>query len=185
MKRILALVTLVVLLAGCGSGDTGMDRALAVRNRLQSGGCGFDCRITADYGDKTYTFGMDCQADNSGNVAFTVTEPDSIAGITGTVSNQGGKLTFDQVALAFELLADDQVTPVSGPWILIRTLQGGYLTSCTGEDNLLHLSVNDSYEADALKLDIWLDGDDRPVRGEILYGGRRILSLEVSNFEYL
>ena len=77
------------------------------------------------------------------------------------------------------------MTPVSGPWILIRTLQGGYLTSCTGEDNLLHLSVNDSYEADALKLDIWLDGDDRPVRGEILYGGRRILSLEVSNFEYL
>lgn len=185
MKRILVLVTLVILLAGCGSGDTGLDRALAVRSRLQSSGCSFHCRITADYGDKTYSFGMDCQADGAGNVEFSVTEPDSIAGITGNVSNQGGNLTFDDVALAFEMMADDQVTPVSGPWLLIRTLRGGYLTACTEEDELLHLSVNDSYEEDALMLDIWLDGDDKPVRGEILYGGRRILSLEVSNFEFL
>ena len=44
------------------------------------------------------------------------------------------------------------------------------------------LTMDDSYAEDALRMEIWLNGDDLPVRGEIYYGGRRILSLDVKNF---
>lgn len=186
MKRLAVVAILLAMLSGCAETEEGLDRAMGLRAKLLgSGGCKFDAAITADYGDETRQFSVSCQGDTQGNVTFTVKEPETIAGITGTVSSNGGKLTFDDKAVAFPLLADEQVTPVSGPWIFLRTLQGGNVRSCGMDGELLRVSIDDSYEDDALRLDIWLDGDDLPVRGEILYRSRRILSLEVTNFEIL
>lgn len=158
---------------------------MSLRSGLLSKSAEFDTVITADYGDKTYTFGANCTADPQGGLTFTVTQPETIAGITGTVSAGGGKLTFGEQALAFPLLADGQVTPVSAPWILMNTLRSGYLTSCGKEGEAIRLSIDDSYQDDALHLDIWLDAQDVPIRGEILWQGRRILSMEVKNFRFV
>lgn len=186
MKRLAAVAVLLVTLWGCAETEEGLDRAMGLRVKLLgSGGWRFDAAITADYGDETCEFAVSCEGDKEGNMTFTVKEPETIAGITGNISAEGGKLTFDDKALAFELLADEQVTPVSAPWIFLKTLQGGNVRSCGMDGDLLRVSIDDSYDDDALRLDIWLDGDDLPVRGEILYRDRRILSLEVTNFEIL
>lgn len=183
MKR-WGILLLLFLLTGCTDTPKEIERAMALRSRLLSAqSCAFDAEITADYGDKLHTFAMHCEADSDGDVKFTVTEPESIAGITGEISDEGGKLTFEGTALQFDLLADDQVTPVSAPWILIKTLRGGYLTSACQEGELLRVTIDDSYEENALQLDIWLDGEEMPVRAEILYDGRRILSLDVVDFQ--
>ena len=175
-----------MLLAGCTGKRDELDRAMKLRATLLGClGCSFDVTVTADYGDEIYEFAMSCTSGGRGNVDFTVTKPESIAGISGTISSGEGKLTFDETVLQFALMADDQVTPVSGPWILMKTLLGGYLTAANEEGELLHLTINDSYEEDALQLDIWLDGEDRPVRADILYAGRRILALSVTNFQIL
>jgi len=150
---------------------------------LRASECSFRGEITADYGDQIYNFGMDCLADGEGNVHFSVTAPETIAGIGGTISYTGGKLTFEDTVLQFSLLADGQVSPVAAPWVFMKTLRGGYLTSACMEDDLLRLSLNDSYEDGALQGDIWLDGSNRPVRGEFLYEGKRILSLDVVDFQ--
>ena len=184
MKRIGALLLALVIFTGCSGKRQELDRAMTLRaDLLGCENCSFDVKITADYGDEIRQFAMSCQADNDGSVSFTVSEPESIAGITGTIAAGEGKLTFDDVALAFPLLADDQVTPVSGPWILMKPLLGGYLTACVLEEELLHLTINDSYEEDALQLEIWLNGDDHPVAAEILYDGRRIVTMRVENFQ--
>ena len=173
----------LVLLTGCTGKRDELDRAMKLRaNLLGCLGCSFDVTVTADYGDSYYTFVMNCQATGRGDLQFTVLQPESIAGITGEISSGEGKLTFDDVALHFPLLADDQVTPVSGPWILMKTLLGGYLTAANEEDDLLHLTIHDSYEEDALQMEIWLDGEDEPVNAEILYDGRRIVTMTVENF---
>lgn len=185
MRRCVCLVVLILFLTGCGASDNTMDRAMSFRSALLSKAVAFDTEITADYGDKTYAFGVSCEADVKGTLNFTVTAPETIAGITGTISSTGGKLTFDQQALAFPMLADGQVTPVSGPWILMNTLRSGYLTSCGKEGDGLRLSIDDSYRDDALHLDIWLDANDCPIRGEILWQGRRIVSMEVKNFRFV
>ena len=186
MKRIAAILCLVLMLTGCSGAGAELDRAMTLRAKLLAAqGVSFDSVITADYGDKTYTFSASCKIDGQGNLSFTVQEPKSIAGITGTVSQTGGKLTFDDKALAFDVLADGLVSPVSGPWLLMKTLRSGYLTSCGVQGDYLRLAIDDSYADDALHLDIWLDGGDIPVRGEILWQGRRILSLEVKNFQIL
>ena len=185
MKRIIPILLILVLLAGCAGARDTMDRAMALRSALLAKGAEFDAAVTAAYGDKTYSFGMHCRMEAQGKVTFSVTAPETIAGITGTVSASGGKLTFDGNALAFTLLADGQVSPVSGPWLLMKTLRSGYLTSCGVEDGCLRIAIDDSYEDDALHLDVWLDESDCPKRGEILWKGRRILTVEIENFVFL
>ena len=141
----------LVLLTGCTGKRDELDRAMKLRaNLLGCLGCSFDVNITADYGDALYEFAMSCTSGGRGDLNFTVTQPESIAGISGSISSGEGKLTFDDAALQFALLADGQVTPVSGPWILMKTLLGGYLTAVSEEEDLLHLTINDSYEEDPL-----------------------------------
>ncbi len=184
VKKVLAVLCMLFLLTGCTGKSGELEQAMGLRAKLLAcQGCSFDATITADYGDELHTFGMSCQSDNKGNVTFSVTAPESIAGITGKIDASGGKLTFDDKALYFELLADNQITPVSGPWILMKTLMGGYITSCGMDGANLRLSIDDSYEDDALHLDIWLNEDDLPIRGEILFDGRRIVTMELQNFQ--
>ena len=184
MKKLLCFLIIAVMLCGCSGGSDLTDRAMALRGKLQAAsGCVFDATVTADYGDKTYTFAMGCRVDADGNLSFTVKEPENIAGISGVIDNSGGKLTFDDHMLAFPMLADGQVTPISGPWILMKTLLGGYLTAVSEEDDLLHLTIHDSYEEDALQMEIWLDGENAPVCAEIFYDGRRIVTMTIENFQ--
>ena len=173
------------MLFGCGRKDDALDEALVMRQRLQGSACSFDCTVTADYGEKIHVFSMACTVNLSGEMTFEVQSPETIKGITGIVSHSKGKLTFDDKALAFELMADGQFSPVSAPWILIRTLRGGYLTSCTKTDYGMLLCIDDSYDSDPLRLDIRMDADGNPLSGEILWQGRRILSMEIENFVFV
>ena len=186
MKRLSVLLCLMLLLCGCSETQKEMDRAMALRTKLLgSQECTFTAEITADYGDKTYEFSLDCVGDTEGDLRFTVQRPDTIAGITGMISEENGALTFDDVVLYFEHLADGQVTPVSAPWILIHTLRGGYIIACTMEDNLLHLTIDDSYQEDALRLEVWLNEENVPVHTDIIWKNRRILSINIIDFRIL
>ena len=152
---------------------------------LTAQGCRFEANITADYGNELYSFAISCQADKMGSVTFEVSGPESLSGIKGQLSDNGGTLTFDDAALCFPLLTDDQLSPVSAPWIFLKTLRSGYLTSSCMEDGKLRLSMDDSYEEDALHLDIWMDENTVPIRADILYDEKRILSLAVIDFTFL
>lgn len=163
-----------------------MERCLQLRSRLLGAqGAAFEVDIRADYGDKVHTFSLQCQADREGTISFTVTKPESIAQIRGQVDGTDGALSFDDTALHFPLLADNQLTPVAAPWVLLKTLRTGCITSAGAGQELLQLSIDDSYADDALHLDIWLDRTDTPVRAEILFRERKILSLDVKNFTIL
>ncbi len=186
MKRIGILLLFALMLTGCGGKNRQLEAFMNFRaDLLASMGCSFEAVITADYQDALYTFTVSCRSDENGGLTFTVTEPETISGISGRINSEGGALTFDEEVLAFEMLADGQVTPVTAPWILLKTLRGGYVTSCGQAGELLRASIDDSYEEDALRLDVWFNRDHQPVQAEILYADRRILSLEVRNFEFL
>lgn len=182
VKRIFCILIVLMLLTGCSDGNAELERAMGLRAAMIAKNVSFDSTVTADYGNVSYTFSMHCTVDTAGNLSFEVTKPESIAGISGSISAAGGKLSFDDVALAFELMADGQLTPVSAPWILIKTLRSGYLTSCCMEGELLRVAIDDSYDEDALHLDIWVNGEDEPTLAEIYWQGRRLLSVTVENF---
>ncbi len=182
MKRVWPIVLLAVLLLGCSASDE-TERGLAVRTKIQSAqGCSFTAAITADYGETLYSFEMECRFDQQGNMSFCVTAPETVAGISGTVSAEGGRLVFDETVLAFSLMAEDQLSPVGAPWILMKSLRGGYLRSCWEEQGMLCMSLDESYADNALQTDLWLNGEACPTHGDILWEGRRILTLDITDF---
>ena len=175
-----------VLLSGCSGEDTAIKQGMGFRSALLAAeGCRFSAAVTADYGDELYTFSMECQGDETGELAFSLTEPEALSGIAGTISDSGGRITFENTALCFPLLTDDQLSPASAPWIFLKTLRSGYLTSAGLEEGKLRLTMDDTYEEDALHVDIWMGENRMPVRADILYDGKRILSLEVDSFALL
>lgn len=161
-----------------------MERAMALRERmLCAESFSFEATVTADYGDYFHTFVLACHADQEGTMSFQVLAPDSIAGITGEMDQEQGRLTFDNEILAFSPLADGMLAPVTAPWLLIHTLRGGYLSACGETDQGLLLTIDDSYADDALTLQIQLDHRDLPDFAEVIWQGRRILTIQLENFE--
>ena len=133
LRRTVAIfVFVLILLSGCKKESAPLEKAIQLRNQLLgSDGCSFRATITADYGDKLYNFIMDCVSDKDGNLKFVVASPETISGITGEISDHSGALTFDDKVLTFPTMAEGQITPVSAPWVFIKTLRNGYMNSCT------------------------------------------------------
>jgi len=156
---------------------------MSLRKKLmEAKSCSFQAEIYADYGDKIYTFTVDCSADALGNLSFTVVEPESIQGICGSVSESGGHLTYDGMMLAVPMLADEQLTPVSAPWVMLHSLRSGYVKSAGTTENGLHIMLEDSYCEDPLSVEVYTDRNSMPVSAEILWRGKRILSMQIGSF---
>ena len=176
---------MVFMLFGCSNSDT-LEPALQLRQMLQNAQkCTFDAVITADYSDHIYTFEMDCSTDKSGDMTFTVVKPESISDVSGKITANSGALIFDDKVLGFAPIADDYITPVMAPWVMINSLRSGYITSVGKDGDNYLITVNDSYESDALELEIWVENGTSVVRCEMLYRGRRCLTLDVEKFEII
>lgn len=186
MKKAALAAMVCMILAGCAAEENCLETGMELRAKLlKAEEICFRADICADHGDTLDLFSLDCSADGEGNVAFTVTSPESIRGITGTISAETGKLTFEDTALYFPLLAQGRISPVSVPWVLVKTLRSGYLRSAGREEAGIRLTLDDSYEENALQLDIWLNDEDLPERAEVLCEGRLMVSMEIADVRIL
>ena len=182
MRRWIGLLMPVLMLAGCSLGKGEMEEALAFRSKiLGAARVIFEAEISADYIDRLEEFDLQCETDSAGVLTFRVTEPEEIAGITGTVAGEEGTLTFDDTVLGFPLLADDRLSPVSGPWVMMKALRSGCITGVVREGEMLHITVDDSYADDALTLEIWIEGDEVDAC-EIGWKGRRQMTMDIGDF---
>ncbi len=185
MRRFLVAVAVILCLGGCGT-QVPLDQGLALRQALlDSQGCTFLAHLTLDLGDSVQVFSLECRADVAGDISFTVTAPEVISGITGELTGSGCDLTFEDLILALPDLAQGRLAPVTGPWILLHTLRSGYLHSCAGTEEGFCLTLDDSYGEDPIRLLVWVTGEHTLEAAEFYWEGRRILSLDVENFELL
>ena len=185
MRRILALGLIPIFLLGCNHQNDAMDRLLTFRQELiKSSNVTFQTEITADYGDSFYSFSMLCNYDQNGELTFTVTEPETICDIQGTMDSNGGNLTFDDQILAFNSMASGRISPISAPYILMQALRSGYISAAGKSEAGFSAMINDSYEEDALNLQIKFE-DNVPVYGEIFWEQRRILTLQIEDFQFI
>ena len=185
MKRVLWICVLSMFLFGCSAENRQMERCISLRERLLVSGCAFRGKITADFGESVYSFTLECQTDAQGSLSFVVAEPEEISGISGVIHAGKGKLEYADAVLAFPLLADGTLSPVSVPWVLISALRGGYIVSCGRDGDYLLLTVHDTFADDALELDVWLGENNLPIKAEILWQGRRAVSIEVEDFRFV
>ena len=171
------------MLCGCSTKDNTLVQALALRKELLSASkCSFQTEITADYGDIIHTFQADCVVDETGNLVFTVTLPESIAGISGRITQEDASLIFGDKAIAFPMLADGQISPVCSPWLFIKALRGGYFSGCGKENTGFCLYIDDSFQDHPLRFEVYTDLDMVPASVDLFWINSRILSLKIQNF---
>ena len=183
MKWCVLPVLFSFMLTGCAAQNEPIDRVLAVREEImRSSEVSFDARITADDMGGLYVFDVHCLVDSQGDLSFEVISPETIAGVTGTISSDRGFLTFDEEVLAFELLAEGRISPVCAPWIFMKTLRGGYIKACSEAEGEILAVIDDSYHDNALQLEITFDENTTPVFAEIFWEQYRYISIEISNF---
>lgn len=183
MKVFVAAVLSICMFCGCSTKDDTLGQALDLRKKLLSASvCSFSADIAADYGDIIHTFQVDCSVDEIGNLDFSVTYPESIAGICGLITNNGASLNFDDKVLAFPLQADGQISPVCAPWLFINALRGGYLSGFSKSDTGLCFYIDDSLHDYPLRFEIYTDLDAIPVHVDFVWENSRILSLNIKNF---
>jgi len=183
MRRLFSVLLPLLFLWGCGDSGDAMDRATAFRAELlNGGGCSFTAAITADYSDILHTFQLYCSCDQNGNISFEVKAPESISGITGRLSADGGHLTFDDHALLFPMLAEGRISPVSAPWVFLRALRSGYISGCGEKDGALTIYVDDTYEKDALQVVVCMNEASVPISAEVYYRENRIIAMVVDDF---
>ena len=185
MLRIFSVTCVVVLLlSGCAQFNDVSDHGMILRQKI-SEGCTFTANIVAVFSDASYSFTVNCMVNSVGEMDFAVVHPDSISGITGKVSAAGGSITFDETVLAFPLLADGEISPVCAPWLCVRSMMGGYLRSSGIDGEQVRLTIDDSFSGENLQTDIWLAANETPEYGEILWNGRKVLSVHFENFHFV
>lgn len=183
MRRIFCVFLLVLLLfTGCSDAFE-VTEAMAFREKLQKGnGCRFIANIQADYGDYEHFFSLSCQVDEKGILRFSVLQPQTIAGISGSIDNQSGKLLFDETVLHFPYLAEGEISPVSAPWLLYKAMLGGYIHAEGKDGDLFRITVDDSFQGESISFDFWLKKGS-PVAAEVFWHERNVISLLISDFQ--
>lgn len=176
---------LCVTLTACGGEETSpVQEALSFRTDLLAAyQCSFTAQVTADYGERAYTFGLDCVYEPRNDRAeLTVTEPESITGITATMEGTDGTVAFDGTALELGTLASGKTAPMALPQLLGQAWTGGYIDSQTAADSGFLVTYQVGYEQDALTVYTAFDEAGVPLWAEVYDEGICVLQAELSNF---
>lgn len=169
---------MVLLFSGCSaSGEAQTVEALR-ETIAQAQEIRLQCEIQAAYTDGVECFTLLCTQKGDEAMTFQVLAPEAIEGIQGTVDETDGTLRYDGAILGFPLLARQRLSPVSGPWVMLRALRSGCLTGWSREGEIYHLTLDDSYGDDPLTVDVWIR-EKTLLSGEISWRGQRQLSIQV------
>ena len=88
--------------------------------------------------------------------------------------------------LAFSALADGQLSPVAAPYTVAQSWCTGYIRTCGLDEGYLVMSVDTTFDDNPLTVETWLDREKGiPLFAEICYNDRRILSVTITDFQYI
>lgn len=173
---------LCALLFGCAGEENVLEPAIGFRAAvLQAGGCSFRAKIEADYGDRIERFAVDCDFSADGTARLTLTEPETLAGITASVTERGGRITYDGMSAEFGLLANGNVIPAAAPALTALCWSGEYISAAGWDEALYRVTYEKDFDEKRLQIDTFFK-NDLPILAEVCYNNQRILKLEISDF---
>ena len=185
MRRVFAILTVVsvLLCVGCGSTESHLEEAITFRAELvQAGGCTFQSQITADYGDQVERFTVNCQGDAEGTVHLTIVEPAVLEGVTATVTEGGGAITYDGLSVDFGLLAQGNVIPAAAPSIVLTCWLSEYISAAGQEGEYYRVTYQKDYEEKQLIVETYFK-NGLPNYAEVCYNNQGVLKLQFSEFQ--
>ena len=190
-SMMICVLMMILALSACGGvrEDEPQRQALALRtDYLAAEGCTAQLSVTADYGQRVYTYGVEVTV-TGGEGVLTVTSPTELAGITARVVDGQSQLEYDGAVLETGPLSPDGLTPLSAVSALLDSARSGFMDSCTterlGERDTLRVLCRDPEQpaGQGREVTLWFDLASRGlVRGEIAVNGYRVILCEFESF---
>ena len=186
MRRLFftVLLCLLLCLSACDKEENAVSPAIEFRAALvQADGCSFRAEIEADFGDFTQSFTVACETSADGTAKLTLLAPETLAGITATVSDGGGTITYDGMAAEFGLLANGEVVPAAAPALTAQCWAAEYIAAAGYEEELCRVTYEKGFDEKTLLVDTWFE-NEVPIYAEMCYNNQRILRLTISDFHF-
>lgn len=150
---------------------------------VQAGGCSYVAEICADFGSTVETFVLDCNSAADGTTELSIRSPETLEGITATVSGSGGKITYDGMAVDFGLLADDSLAPAAAPALMVECWSTEYIAYGGTEEGRYRAGYEKGFDETVVKVDTWFE-NHLPIYAEVCYNNTRILRLTITEFQF-
>lgn len=191
-SRVICVLMITLLLTACGpvGEEHGpLEQALALRGEyLASEGCTAEMEVTADYGQRVYTYTVAVTV-SDGRTTLRVAAPEEVAGFTAHLDGAQGSMEYDGAVLETGELSADGLTPLSAVPALLEAARSGFIGGCTremlGERTALRVQCHDpaAEPGTGRETTLWFDADSHVLlRGEISLDGRRVITCEFLEF---
>lgn len=180
---------LAVVLSGCG-GNTAAD-GLTVRTHFEEL-AGFEAhlKILSDLDQSVLEYEVDYVYNKEDNDTFTITAPESLAGIGGTIAGTDSAsfvLQYDGLALDDAMPQRTGLTPADALFCLLDDLRRAeptqIWTESTGGVKLLALRYEQDGDDGKVEKQVWITEQGyQPVCAELYADGERVLQIQVMSY---
>lgn len=186
MRKAFALALMMTLLfSACktAANDPGQ-AAMDVRTKLLTdGGAELLADVEVCYGERSYTYTLECDFVRDGGSTVTVMAPDIISGISATVSDGGAQLSFDGISLGAGDLEGTELSPMTALPSMAEAWCTGYISNtCAAQIDdtecyfVSYLTGSGDHE---LEYRTWFDKTTlSPVCGEIVSDGSVVVNMK-------
>ncbi len=173
------------MLSGCG-GTAGAESVRAHFEALDAAE-----ELMSDLGDSVLEYQMDYVYDREGNDQFTITAPESLAGIGGTIAGTDSAqftLQYDGLSLDDAMPQRTGLTPADGLFCLLNDLRTAqpvqiWSESASGTDFLV-LRYEGEDEDGTVEKQVWLTEQGmQPAYAELYADGSRVLTIRVTAWQ--
>ena len=131
--------------------------------------------VRADYGERVYDFELSYER-TEGGATVTILAPESVAGISARVGEDGLTLEYNGAEVYTGALTDDGLSPAEALPLAIDAWGDGLLTSARIEKGLL---ICEHFISESVALVSNFDAETLvPVSAELISGGYRTLIME-------
>ncbi len=189
------MITLCLLLTACGSGGTGGSKAeelaLSIRTEyLAMSSCTANLAVTADYGERTYEYGLNLGWQKESGFSLVVTAPEDVAGVTVTVAEGQTALEYDGARIETGAITPDGSSPIDALPAFFDYARQGFMASCVmeGEEGAEALRVDyrepDGTPGQGTEATLWFDTTSHAlVRAELLVDGAAVIRCAFTGFQ--
>ena len=186
------MITLCLLLCGCGGTEETVSEAEAARlpyQRMES--CTMEAEVTCGADPETLlTFTLRCRYVPEGESTVEVLAPETAAGVKALVDGENMSLAYEDLVLSAGTLSSEELSPAVCLPRLMSALRKGWLLEENKEtiDDVpcLRLSLDETGEnGGKIVSTLWLRQEDgTPLQGEIAVDGEIILQARFTSFTF-
>ncbi len=183
------MITLLLLLAACGGGESGETADLRDRYHDMTG-CTMEAAVSCGQEGLAWEAELRCDYVPGGESTVEVLSPETIAGVKAVLSEPDWRLEYEGESLNAGTLSSEEVSPAACLPRLMSALRDGWLLEENEEEwngvPCLRLTVDQTGVKDGKLLStVWLRRDGgAPLRGEIAVDGEIILTADFTSFAF-